>query len=120
MQEITLISDTILEELLSEVREYIWFLYQLSETVSTLDLLLSLAAVSMSQDFTKVYSSWFSWARRCLMVTHLIFLIPVFLQPDHHGLSKLEIVLYTLYVLFSPTKLTGLYCAVLAFVPGSF
>ena len=49
-----MISDTILEELLTEVREYIWFLYQLSETISLLDLLVSLAAVSMNPEYTKV------------------------------------------------------------------
>ena len=53
-QEITLISNTILEELLTEVREYIWFLYQLSETVSLIDFLVSLATVSAQPDYTKV------------------------------------------------------------------
>ena len=54
MKEITLISDTILEEVLSEVREYIWFLYQVSETISLLDVVTALATVSSGSDYTKV------------------------------------------------------------------
>ena len=54
LQEITVISDTILEELLNEVREYIWFLYQVSETISHLDLITSLATVSCGSDYCKV------------------------------------------------------------------
>jgi len=48
-----LISDTILEEVLSEVREYIWFLYQVSETISLLDVITALATVSSGADYTK-------------------------------------------------------------------
>ena len=84
-QEITLISDTILEELLAEVREYIWFLYQLSETVSLIDLLLSLAAVSMNQDFTKVNIYYFDiltyFLEKCshsklLKIDHTLHFLP--------------------------------------------
>ena len=49
-----MISDTILEEVLSEVREYIWFLYQVSETISLLDVITALATVSSGADYTKV------------------------------------------------------------------
>ena len=47
-KEISNISNAVLDELLVEVREHIAFLYQLSETISNLDLLLSLAQVSMN------------------------------------------------------------------------
>ena len=50
-KEISNISNAVLDELLVEVREHIAFLYQLSETISNLDLLLSLAKVSMNQDY---------------------------------------------------------------------
>ena len=49
-----MISDTILEELLREVREYIWFLFQLSETLSLLDLLTAFATVTIDQSYVKV------------------------------------------------------------------
>ena len=50
MLEISSMSNAVLDELLMEVREYIGFLYKLSETLSTLDMLTSLATVSMSHD----------------------------------------------------------------------
>ena len=50
-KEISNISNAVLDELLVEVREHIAFLYQLSETICNLDLLLSLAKVSMNQDY---------------------------------------------------------------------
>jgi len=51
MKEISNISNVLLDELLVEVREHIAFLYQLSETICNLDLLISLAKVSMNQDY---------------------------------------------------------------------
>ena len=51
--EISHMSNAVLDELLVEVREYIGFLYKLSETLSTLDMLTSLATVSMSHDYVK-------------------------------------------------------------------
>ena len=51
VKDISNISNLVLDELLVEVRGEIAFLYQLSETISSLDLLLSLAKVSMNQDY---------------------------------------------------------------------
>ena len=53
LQEISIMSNAVLDELLVEVREYIGFLFKLSETISMLDMLASLATVSMSHNFTK-------------------------------------------------------------------
>ena len=50
-REISSISNAILDELLVEVREHLAFLYQLSEAISNLDLIVSLAKVSMSPGF---------------------------------------------------------------------
>lgn len=50
-KEISNISNALLDELLVEVREHIAFLYQLSETICNIDLLLSLAKVSMNQGY---------------------------------------------------------------------
>lgn len=49
--EISHMSNAVLDELLVEVREYIGILYKLSETLSTLDMLTSIATVSMSHDY---------------------------------------------------------------------
>ena len=51
--EINKMSDAILNELLNEVREYIGFLYLLSDTISNIDMLVSFANVSMTEDYTK-------------------------------------------------------------------
>ena len=51
--EISKMSNAILNELLSEVREYIGFLYSLSETIATLDMLVAFANVSMNEEFVK-------------------------------------------------------------------
>ena len=51
--EINKMSNAILNELLNEVREYIGFLYMLSDTISTLDMLVSFANVSMTEDYIK-------------------------------------------------------------------
>ena len=53
LREISTISNCVLDELLVEVREHMGFLYQLSETLCTLDMLLSLATVSMGQGFVR-------------------------------------------------------------------
>ena len=53
LREISTMSNSILDELLAEVREYIGFLHQLSETLCSLDMLLSLASVSMAPGFCK-------------------------------------------------------------------
>ena len=53
LMEISYMSNAVLDELLVEVREYIGFLYKLSETLSTLDMLTSLATVSMNPDYVK-------------------------------------------------------------------
>ena len=51
--EINKMSNAILNELLNEVREYIGFLYLLSDTLSSLDMLVSFANVSMTEDYIK-------------------------------------------------------------------
>ena len=51
--EISPIFNAVLDELLVEVREYIGFLYKLSETLPTLDMFTSLATVSMSYNYVK-------------------------------------------------------------------
>ena len=51
--EINKMSNAILNELLNEVREYIGFLYLLSDTISGLDMLVSFANVSMTEDYIK-------------------------------------------------------------------
>ena len=53
MEEISVMSNAVLDELLAEVREHIGFLYQLSENLSLLDLVRSLATVSMATGFVK-------------------------------------------------------------------
>lgn len=50
-KEISNISNAVLDELLVEVREHIAFLYQLSETICNLDVLVSLAKVSMNPNY---------------------------------------------------------------------
>ena len=50
LMEISHMSNDVLVELLVDVREYVRFLYKLSETLSTLDMLTSLA---LSDDFVK-------------------------------------------------------------------
>jgi len=67
MEEISVMSNAVLEELLAEVREHIGFLYQLSETLALLDLLRSLATVSMARGFVKENSSWIAQIK-CLYV----------------------------------------------------
>ena len=51
--EIATMSNSILDELLVEVREHIAFLYQLSEVLCSVDMLLSLATVSMGHGFVR-------------------------------------------------------------------
>ena len=51
--EITIMSNSVLDELLIEVRDYIGFLYKLSDLISSLDMFLSLAAVSQSDGFVR-------------------------------------------------------------------
>ena len=53
VEEISVMSNSVLDELLAEVRDHIGFLYQLSENLALLDLLRSLATVSMSTGFVK-------------------------------------------------------------------
>ncbi len=53
MEEISVMSNAVLEELLAEVRQHIGFLYQLSESLALLDLLRSLATVSLAPGFVK-------------------------------------------------------------------
>ena len=53
LEEVSKLSNAILNELLNEVREYIGFLYKLSETVATLDMLVAFANVSMQEDYIK-------------------------------------------------------------------
>ena len=51
--EINKMNNAILNELLNEVREYIGFLYLLSDIISDLDMLVSFANVSMTEDYIK-------------------------------------------------------------------
>ena len=53
LREISTMSNCVLDELLVEVREHIGFLYQLSEALSSLDLLLSLATVSQGAGYVR-------------------------------------------------------------------
>ena len=53
LDEIGRMSNAVLNELLNEVREYIGFLYLLSETIATLDMISAFADVSMSEQWTR-------------------------------------------------------------------
>ena len=46
-------SNAVLNELLNEVREHIGFLYLVSDTIATLDMLIAFANVSMTEDYIK-------------------------------------------------------------------
>ena len=46
-------SNSVLNELLNEVREYIGFLYMLGETIANLDMLISFATVTIAEEFVK-------------------------------------------------------------------
>ena len=51
--DICSMSNAVFKELLSEVREYIGFLYKLNDTLGLLDLVTSFATVSMSMDYIR-------------------------------------------------------------------
>lgn len=53
LKEVTLMSNVILTELLSQIRESIGSLYKLSEIVATLDMLVSLADISSMHGFVR-------------------------------------------------------------------
>ncbi|XP_059093663.1 mutS protein homolog 4-like isoform X2 [Tigriopus californicus] len=53
LREITFMSNTIIQELLGEVRDAIGSLYKLGEAVCSLDLLLALTEVSMKDDYSR-------------------------------------------------------------------
>ena len=53
LDEINRMSNAVLNELLNEVREYIGFLYTLSENLANMDMLLSFATVTLSEELVK-------------------------------------------------------------------
>lgn len=53
LREITVMSNRIIQSLLGSIRESIGCLYKLSESISTLDLVLSLTSVSMRDEFVR-------------------------------------------------------------------
>ncbi len=68
VEEISVMSNSVLDELLAEVRDHIGFLYQLSENLALLDLLRSLATVSMSTGFVKENWSQYDYGHNKSMV----------------------------------------------------